>query len=333
MVRGGSALRRVVLAVSARRCGDHRIRADRSRDLRDGLVWAGGRCVRGSGRDLGLHDHHVRFRVGVRSEPFLRRGPGVAIVYPLLAILERLLPYRPEWNHSHGDIFADALHLGLTGPTAQGLARAFIVGPLTLLSAGVARAAGGPLWPTQAPMLAQLAFALVLGELGHYVFHRLAHESPWVWRLHATHHGATRLYWLNATRFQVLDLFLIISCESIPLALMGAGREVLGPYFVFRAVYGQVQHCNVDMRTPRWIDWLWSSPSVHRWHHSANSREGNHNYGAVLNVWDHVFRSFFRPNDSFAGSVGIGSIPTFPTSYLAQQLSPLRWKQVLDSGG
>ncbi len=258
---------------------------------------------------------------------------AIAIAYPLLAILERLLPYRPEWNRSHGDIFTDALHLGLTGPTAQGLARAFIVGPLTLLSAGVARAAGGPLWPTQAPMLAQLAFALVLGELGHYVFHRLAHENPWVWRLHATHHGATRLYWLNATRFQVLDLFLIISCESIPLALMGAGREVLGPYFVFRAVYGQVQHCNIDMRTPRWIDWLWSSPSVHRWHHSANSREGNHNYGAVLNVWDHVFQSFFRPNASFAGSVGIGSIPAFPTGYLAQQLSPLRWKQVLDNGG
>jgi sterol desaturase/sphingolipid hydroxylase (fatty acid hydroxylase superfamily) len=130
----------------------------------------------------------------------------------------------------------------------------------------------------------------------------------------------------------VLDLFLLISCESLPLALLGAGAEVLGPYFAFRAVYGQVQHCNVEMPTPRWIDWLWSSPNVHRWHHSIVSDEGNNNYGAVLNVWDHVFRSFFRPDTPFAGPVGIGQIPNFPTSYLGQQLSPFRWKEVVARG-
>jgi sterol desaturase/sphingolipid hydroxylase (fatty acid hydroxylase superfamily) len=62
------------------------------------------------------------------------------------------------------------------------------------------------------------------------------------------------------------------------------------------------------------------------------SREGNNNYGAVLNVWDHVFRSFFRPAAPFAGPVGIGQIPNFPTSYLGQQLSPFRWKQVVARG-
>ena len=114
----------------------------------------------------------------------------------------------------------------------------------------------------------------------------------------------------------------------LSLALAGAGAETLGPYFVFRAVYGQLQHCNVDMRTPRWIDWLWSSPGVHRWHHSTLSREGNTNYGAVLNLWDHVFRSFFCPDAPFAGAVGIGQLPHFPTGYLAQQLAPFRWARV-----
>jgi sterol desaturase/sphingolipid hydroxylase (fatty acid hydroxylase superfamily) len=258
---------------------------------------------------------------------------ALVIFYPMLALLERLLPYRSDWNRSHGDVLADALHLTLTGTISQGLMRALVVGPLTLLSASVANAAGGPLWPSQWPMLAQLALALVLGELGHYAFHRLTHENQWLWRLHAVHHAAPRLYWLNATRFQVLDLFLIISFESVPLALLGAGAEVLGPYFIFRAVYGQVQHCNIDMRTPPWIDWLWSSPNVHRWHHSLRPLEGNHNYGAVLNVWDHVFRSFFRPALPFAGPVGIDRIPDFPSSYLAQQLSPFRWNRVSPQRG
>jgi len=259
----------------------------------------------------------------------LRTVSAIAIFYPLIALLERLFPHRPEWNRSHGDLGADALHLAITGPSSQALVGALVLAPLAMLSAWVSRAAGGSLWPSEVPMLVQLALALVLGELGHYGFHRLSHENPWVWRLHAAHHGAQRLYWLNATRFHVFDLFLLISCESLPLALLGAGPEVLGPYLAFRAVYGQVQHCNVEMPTPRWIDWLWSSPNVHRWHHSTVSREGNNNYGAVLNVWDHAFRSFFRPDAPFAGPVGIGQIPSFPTSYLGQQLSPFRWAETL----
>jgi sterol desaturase/sphingolipid hydroxylase (fatty acid hydroxylase superfamily) len=258
----------------------------------------------------------------------LRPLSAIVLFYALLAGLERLFPHRAEWRRSHGDVRTDVLHLLLTGAAAQALVGAAVLGPLALLSGWVAGAAGGPLWPTGWPMLAQLALALVLGELGHYAFHRLSHESPLVWRLHAAHHSAQRLYWLNATRFHVLDLFLIISCESLPLALLGAGAEVLAPYFVFRAIYGQLQHCNVDMPTPRWLDWLWSSPNVHRWHHSTRSSEGNHNYGAVLNVWDHVFRSFWRPHAPFAGPVGIGQLPRFPSGWLAQQLAPFRWARI-----
>lgn len=262
-------------------------------------------------------------------DPALRPVSAILLFYPLIALLERVFPHRREWNRPHGDVRTDVLHLVFTSQAAQALVAAVVVGPLAWLSSWVAGVAGGSLWPSSAPLWLQLCLALVLGELGHYVFHRLSHEQPFVWRLHATHHGAPRLYWLNATRFHVLDLAFLISFESLPLALLGAQGEVLGPYFAFRAVYGQVQHCNVDMPTPRWIDWLWSSPNVHRWHHSTVSREGNNNYGAVLNVWDHVFRSFFRPDAPFAGPVGIGQLPHFPGGYLAQQLAPFRWRETV----
>lgn len=263
-----------------------------------------------------------------RANDALRPLSAILLFYALLAGLERLFPHRAEWRRSHGDVRTDVMHLLLTGAIAQALVGAAVLGPLSLLSGWVSAAAGGALWPTGWPLLAQLALAVVLGELGHYVFHRLSHESPLLWRLHAAHHSPHRLYWLNATRFHVLDLFLIISFESLPLALMGAGASVLAPYFVFRAIYGQLQHCNVDMPTPRWLDWLWSSPNVHRWHHSTRSSEGNHNYGAVLNVWDHVFRSFWRPDAPFAGPVGIGQLPRFPSGWLAQQLAPFRWGRI-----
>jgi sterol desaturase/sphingolipid hydroxylase (fatty acid hydroxylase superfamily) len=262
------------------------------------------------------------------ADAALRPGSAVLLFYGLIAALERLVPHRREWSRSHGDVRTDVLHLVVSSAAAQALFAALVLGPLTLLSARVSSAAGGALWPAHWPMLAQLGLALVLGELGHYAFHRVSHESHFVWRLHAAHHSAPRLYWLNATRFHVLDLFALLAFESLPLALFGAGAGVLGPYFVFRAVYGQLQHCNVEMPTPRWIDWLFSSPNVHRWHHSTVSREGNHNYGAVLNVWDHAFRSFFRPDAPFAGPVGIGQLPNFPAGYLGQLLAPFRWRSI-----
>jgi sterol desaturase/sphingolipid hydroxylase (fatty acid hydroxylase superfamily) len=273
-------------------------------------------------------DFAARLGLPAAANAGLRPLSAIVLFYTLIAVLERAFPYRREWNRSHGDVFTDVCHLLFTGQGAQGLFFALAAGPLIALSGVVSASFGAPLWPSSAPALVQLALALLLGELGHYAFHRLSHENPWVWRLHAAHHSAPRLYWLNATRFHVLDLFLLITFESLPLALLGAGAEVLGPYFVFRAVYGQVQHCNVDMRTPRWLDWLWSSPGVHRWHHSTVSREGNSNYGAVLNVWDHLFRSFFRPDAAFAGPVGIGQLPRFPGGYLGQQLAPFRWARV-----
>ena len=35
-----------------------------------------------------------------------------------------------------------------------------------------------------------------------------------MWRVHAAHHSAPRLYWLNATRFHPFDLFGLIVCQT-----------------------------------------------------------------------------------------------------------------------
>jgi sterol desaturase/sphingolipid hydroxylase (fatty acid hydroxylase superfamily) len=253
---------------------------------------------------------------------------AIGVSYALIAGLERALPFRPDWNRRQGDLRTDALHLLLSGPGAQTAFRATLLGPYVALGGWLSASVGAPLWPAGAPLALQLALALVLGELGHYAFHRLSHEQPLVWRLHAAHHSAPRLYWLNATRFQLLDLFALLACEGLPLAILGIGPEALLSYTVFRAVYGQIQHCNVDLRTPRLVDRILSTPGVHRWHHSTDSREGNHNYGAVLSVWDLLFGSFFRPDVPFAGPVGIGRLPRFPGGYVAQQLSPFRWSRI-----
>ena len=194
--------------------------------------------------------------------------------------------------------------------------------------ASLARELGGTLWPLGWPALAQLALALVLAELGHYTFHRISHEWSWVWPLHAPHHSAPRLYWLNATRFNILDLFCLLSFQA--LAVDRARRGSRGISVVHgrrrrlraaatwqnRAAHGAAR---LDLQHAR------AAPL----HHSPAARESNHNYGAILSCWDLLFASLWRPRDrEFSGPVGIAALPRFSAGYLGQQLAPFRWARI-----
>jgi len=265
--------------------------------------------------------------VSQATADLLTLAAALAVFWPTIALLERLLPERREWNRAHRDVKADVLHLFFSGTMAQFVFQATLAALMLATGLRLSERFGGPLWPTGAPVTLQLALALAVAELGHYWFHRLTHERPWLWRLHATHHSAKRLYWLNATRFQWLDVFTLIAFQSSPLLLLGAGRDALLPYSIFVAVYGQLQHMNVRVRAP-WLDWIFSTPGLHRWHHSIDPREGNRNYGAILIVWDQLFGTLFRPaGRAFDAEIGLASMPEFPEDYLAQQLAPLNWER------
>src|SRR5262245_38396722 len=213
---------------------------------------------------------------------------ALLLFYPLMALLERWLPHRREWQQAQGDVRADVLHLLFTGALANALFGATLLAGFVAAGAWLSGALGGALWPLAWPPLAQLALALALAELGHYAYHRASHEWSWLWRLHAPHHSAPRLYWLNATRFHIVDLFLLLAFQLLPLVVLGADRAALLSYTIFSAVYGQLQHGNVELRTGP-LDWIFSTPGLHRWHHSRDAREGNHNYGAILSGWDLLF--------------------------------------------
>jgi sterol desaturase/sphingolipid hydroxylase (fatty acid hydroxylase superfamily) len=156
--------------------------------------------------------------------------------------------------------------------------------------------------------------------------HRWQHEHDALWRFHATHHSAPRLYFLNAARFHPLDLGLVYFVGYLPLIALGCPPEVIMLFALFDAVFGMLQHCNVDVRLG-WLNRVFSMAEPHRWHHSRTVREANTNYGSNLIVWDLVFGTFFLPPDREPPlEIGIADMPRFPTTYLAQLASPFRWR-------
>jgi sterol desaturase/sphingolipid hydroxylase (fatty acid hydroxylase superfamily) len=258
---------------------------------------------------------------------------AVFVFYPVVALLERVFPHRAEWSRARGDVRTDATHLVLTGPLTSALFDATLRGAAVGAGAALAARFGTGLWPDHWPILGQLGLAVLVAELGHYGFHRLSHEHALVWRVHAVHHSAPRLYWLNATRFHPLDLFALIACQTLPLLALGIEARAMLAYTLFQIVYGQLQHANVELRTG-WLDRVFSTPGLHRYHHSTDPREGNRNYGAILSVWDSAFGTYLRPTGrGFAGPIGLGALPSFPAGYLGQLAAPFRWARILRESG
>jgi ornithine lipid hydroxylase len=266
--------------------------------------------------------------VQVGQSPAVATMVVTAMAAVVILSLERIMPYHPAWNDSQDDIPTDATHLVVSMLVLPELARVLMLGGFVAFNSWLVARLGTNLWPTEWAVWLQVVLALVVGEFGTYWSHRLAHEWPMLWRFHATHHSAGRLYWLNAARFHPVDA-LIAWASAIPvLIVLGCGEHVLALFLATHGVHGMFQHANIRLRLGP-LNWVFSMAELHRWHHSRTIVESNANYGANLILWDVVFGTRFLPSDRRPPRViGIADMPDFPSTYLGQLASPLRWRRI-----
>jgi sterol desaturase/sphingolipid hydroxylase (fatty acid hydroxylase superfamily) len=252
--------------------------------------------------------------------------------YAIVIAAERLYPYVPDWNRAHGDVPTDLawwVSILATGAALRPMS-ALIALPL---AAWLSESFGADLWPSAWPLAGQLVLALVIVEFFQYWAHRLMHETDLLWRFHATHHSAPRLYWLNSARFHIVDIMLLNLGLTIPLVALGADTRIISLWIVASTIHGLFQHANMSIRCGP-LNWIFSMAELHRWHHSRTERESNTNYGQNLILWDIVFGSRFLPKDRVAPvDIGIAGLSAFPMTWWKQMVSPLHWSRIKAASG
>lgn len=212
------------------------------------------------------------------------------LVLGLGVLLERFVPFDPRWSRSAGDRGTDAtsavMLIGLIDPLVKG---ALSVIAVSLLTRGASGDAGWLL--SAAPFALQVLAVLLWVEFSKYWSHRAHHAVPSLWWLHALHHSSERLYWLNNFRFHPLNHLVNTLVSLLPLLLLGAPKEVLLAAVAVTQPVLMLQHTNIGTRNG-WLNYIFSTNELHRWHHSAEPREANSNFGSALVLWDQVFGSF-----------------------------------------
>lgn len=236
--------------------------------------------------------------------------------------LERWLPYEPVWQQNDGQFWNDVGHTVLTKGLSQMLAySASLLGLSEISTSGLSTSLATSYWPADWPVAAQVMLALAIGEFGLYWAHRLAHEWWPAWCWHAVHHSVTRLWFINTGRFHFLDS-LWKSAFALTLGLLaGAPKEIIMWVLVITPFIGFLTHCNVDMRCG-WINWVFNTPQLHRWHHSRVAEEGNSNYGENLMLWDIVFGTRYFPDRRPPQNIGCAD--PVPSAFLGQLAFPFR---------
>jgi len=263
---------------------------------------------------------------GITARTFL----GTLLLYAILGLifapLERLMPFSRSWlSDPHGtatDLFF------FVGNRAFSI---LIGGPLRLATILVLvhqlrPHIGQGLWPGGWSMLAQVILLIYTHDFLRYWYHRAMHEWPLMWRWHAVHHCATRLYWFNATRSHPLEGLVQSFYWAIPLAMLGAPLETIFVAGLVSRSIGCFQHCNIDVKLGP-LDHVFSSPHKHRYHHSRLISEGNSNYGSDIILWDQLFGTVHHPRgETPSDRIGIGDMPNFPKGWAGLMLAPFAWR-------
>jgi ornithine lipid hydroxylase len=255
---------------------------------------------------------------------FDRRVPGglvTAVVLGAVAaaawILERVRPERPGHSRPDLPVWMEAAHFLFSFELGYGAAVA-----MSSVAGGAARRLVPlPHWPSEWPLTLQLALAVLLYEGMSYWQHRLLHATS-LWRFHALHHSGARLNMPRAIRFHAVDIGTATFVAYLPLVLLDASERLFTVLGVLLGALGVLQHANVRMRTPSWLDAVVCTPSVHRHHHARRRAVADCNYGNTTMLFDWLFGTYRRPErPEGPEEIGIEN-DTVPATFLRQITSP-----------
>lgn len=232
----------------------------------------------------------------------------LAITLPTLAALaaamwlEPRMPHNADWNTPRGDALTNWLSFGVLAGAVQPLLKMLL--PLLVVALAGSAAPLSNLFPTNLPFAAQVLLATLLAELANYWVHRWHHTHPTLWWLHALHHGSERLYSINNFRTHPVEYAVKTVFSLLPLMLLGAPADVMLGYVAITQPVLMLQHVNLPLRHG-FMNYIFSTNTLHRWHHSTQPQEGNANYGSALMVWDQVFGTFYHPKEK-TGPANVG---------------------------
>jgi sterol desaturase/sphingolipid hydroxylase (fatty acid hydroxylase superfamily) len=127
-----------------------------------------------------------------------------------------------------------------------------------------------------------------------YWWHRWRHEFDLLWvGFHQIHHSPRRLEVITSFYKHPGEMIVNSILGSLLVyTLLGLSLEAAAIYTFFTAIGEFFYHTNV--KTPRWIGYIFQRPEMHRIHHQTGRHKKN--YGDIV-WWDMLFGTYENPKE------------------------------------
>ncbi len=133
---------------------------------------------------------------------------------------------------------------------------------------------------------------LVLAEdFLFYIEHYVDHHCRLFWAVHVTHHSSPEYNLTTGFRSSVfMPMYRFF--YFIPLVLLNFSPADIFFAYAITQSYGILVHTRAIKKLPRWIEYIFVTPSHHRVHHASNIPYLDKNMGMLLIIWDRMFGTF-----------------------------------------
>jgi sterol desaturase/sphingolipid hydroxylase (fatty acid hydroxylase superfamily) len=149
----------------------------------------------------------------------------------------------------------------------------------------------------------------IVADFLYWLRHVALHKVPVFWRFHAIHHSQKQLNPFTIDRIHPGELIVSLSIWFIPMLALTTSLDAALGYYLVRRGYDAFNHSNIRTNLGP-LRFVLVTPQSHRVHHSRESVHYDTNFGAILSVWDYLFRTQYR-NCHVYPNTGIPD-PRFP---------------------
>jgi sterol desaturase/sphingolipid hydroxylase (fatty acid hydroxylase superfamily) len=219
------------------------------------------------------------------------------LILTSIIVLERVYAYRYAVSQRKvlsRDIISNIVNLYVAGPvTAMIVLPVLVFLPQHFLGHKLVFTTPGQL----GPFWLQVVVILLAVSFFRYWMHRFQHSNAFLWKLHSYHHRVTDLQAINGLVSKPVDYALRNVVVFLILGIIGFDAFAILLAVSAANVTSVFSHCGADVKGG-FLNYLFVTPEVHRWHHTVDVPEGygySCNYGVEFSFWDCLFGTYYLP--------------------------------------
>lgn len=172
-------------------------------------------------------------------------------------------------------------------------------------------------------IIGAIAYIFLL-DFWTYIWHRLNHRIPFLWRFHEVHHLDESLHSLSAIRFHFGE---VIISYALRFAIFLYLPISLDQYLIFEFLYAFFNifaHADVriNFKTEKKIESIFVTPRFHRLHHHPDRKIHDSNYSTIFSFWDKLFKTYTPIDEKDSFLFGVREKKT--KSFLGLLVSPFK---------